>query len=208
MASKRHAFDAAEAVLSKNAVYHSVDISAHGAPERLIAATGPLDILVSSVAIQHAQPLGGITDEAMDDQFAVNFRSVVGLIQAVLPAMRDKRWGRIVTIGSVQERRPHRDILVYAALKSAQENFVRNLARQVASEGVTVNNVAPGVIATQRNAEALADPVYAADVMARIPAGRFGTPEDVAGAVLMPCSDAGAYVTGTTLLVDGGMSLG
>jgi NAD(P)-dependent dehydrogenase (short-subunit alcohol dehydrogenase family) len=98
-------------------------------------------------------------------------------------------------------------MLVYASLKAAQTSMVRNLARQFAPRGVTVNNLAPGVIATDRNTERLAAAAYREQVLARIPAGRIGDPDDCAGAALLLCSEAGRYITGQSLLVDGGMSL-
>ena len=85
--------------------------------------------------------------------------------------------------------------------------MVRSLAVQLAAEGITVNNVAPGVIDTDRNAAALADPVYAAKVAATIPAGFWGQPADCAGAVSLLCSDRGRYITGQSLYVDGGKSV-
>jgi NAD(P)-dependent dehydrogenase (short-subunit alcohol dehydrogenase family) len=129
------------------------------------------------------------------------------LIQLCEPAMTARRWGRILTIGSVQQSRPHPDMAIYAASKSAQLNLVPNLARQLAPFGVTINNLAPGVISTDRNADALADAVYAAQVRAKIPAGRFGDPGDCTGAALLLCSEAGRYITGQDLYVDGGMAL-
>jgi NAD(P)-dependent dehydrogenase (short-subunit alcohol dehydrogenase family) len=94
--------------------------------------------------------------------------------------------------------------VVYAALKAAQTSMIGNLARQYAARGVTLNNLAPGAIGTERNAAVLQDADYRARVEAQIPAGRIGTPQDCVGACLLLCSDAGAYVTGSTLFVDGG----
>jgi NAD(P)-dependent dehydrogenase (short-subunit alcohol dehydrogenase family) len=121
--------------------------------------------------------------------------------------MQKQAWGRIITVGSVQQRKPHKDMLVYAASKAAQENMVRNLAKQLAPCGVTVNNVAPGVIETPRNSEALSDKEYAKQVLNGIPVGYAGAPQDCNGLILMLCSDAGRYITGADILIDGGMSL-
>jgi NAD(P)-dependent dehydrogenase (short-subunit alcohol dehydrogenase family) len=85
--------------------------------------------------------------------------------------------------------------------------MVQNLAKQFAPHGVTLNNLAPGVILTDRNTEALTDTTYAEKVLAKIPAGHIGEPADCAGAALLLCSDAGRYITGQNLFVDGGMSL-
>ena len=121
--------------------------------------------------------------------------------------MKKMGWGRIITIGSVQEAKPHPDMLVYSATKAAQTNMVKSLALQLAKDGITVNNVAPGVIYTDRNMEALADPVYAKKVMDSIPVGFYGEPEDCAGIVELLCSDKGRYITGQSIYVDGGKSL-
>ena len=96
---------------------------------------------------------------------------------------------------------------IYAGLKAAQTSMMRNLARQLAPHGVTCNTLAPGVIETDRNAGVLADEAYRDMVRAKIPSGVFGTPEDCTGAALLLCSDAGRYITGVHLLVDGGMHL-
>lgn len=129
------------------------------------------------------------------------------IIQLAVPHMKAQKWGRIVTIGSVQERKPHPDMLVYSASKAAQTNMAQSLAQQLAADGITVNNVAPGVIFTDRNVEALSDPTYAAEVTASIPAGFYGEPRDCAGVVRLLLSDAARYITGQSIYVDGGKSL-
>lgn len=121
--------------------------------------------------------------------------------------MIKKGWGRIVTVGSVQQEKPHKDMLIYAASKAAQLNMVKNLAKQFAPFGVTVNNVAPGVIATPRNEEALSNKDYAKKVLEGIPCGYAGEAGDCAGGILLLCSDEGRYITGENLIIDGGMKL-
>jgi NAD(P)-dependent dehydrogenase (short-subunit alcohol dehydrogenase family) len=98
-------------------------------------------------------------------------------------------------------------MLVYSASKAAQTNMVQSLAVQLAPYGITVNNVAPGVIATDRNREALSDPVYAQKVSDSIPMGYYGEPEDMAGIVSLLCSEDGRYITGQSIYADGGKSL-
>jgi NAD(P)-dependent dehydrogenase (short-subunit alcohol dehydrogenase family) len=126
------------------------------------------------------------------------------LIQMLAPAMQEKKWGRIITIGSVQERKPHPNMLIYSASKAAQTNMVQSLALQLAPDGITVNNIAPGVIYTDRNVEALSDAEYAKKVTATIPVGFYGEPEDCAGMVRLLCSEAGRYITGQSIYIDGG----
>jgi NAD(P)-dependent dehydrogenase (short-subunit alcohol dehydrogenase family) len=197
--------------LGRRAVKAAADFSDPDAPSRLITtiteAWGGLDIIVSNVAVQYPDDWRKITREQFDIQAMINWRSAFELIQCAAPPMLDRGWGRILTIGSVQENKPHPHMLVYASLKAAQTLMVRNLARQFASSGVTVNNLAPGVILTDRNTERLADSAYADRIRASIPAGDFGKPTDCAAAALLLCSDAGRYITGQNLFVDGGMSL-
>ena len=137
----------------------------------------------------------------------VNFNATFQMFQMAYPHMKARGWGRLIVVGSVQEQRPHPLMAVYAASKSAQENLVRGVARQVASEGITVNNISPGVFYTDRNRECLADPVYGPKVTAAIPMHDYARPEDAAGAALLLASDAGRYITGATIAVDGGLSL-
>lgn len=129
------------------------------------------------------------------------------MIQVTVPPMQARRWGRVLTIGSVQQARPNPVMPVYAASKGAQTTFVKYLAKQVSGDGVTVNNLAPGVVLTDRSRAPLSDPKYAAKFLSYIPAGYFAEASDMAGMALLLCSEAGRYVTGQDIFVDGGMSL-
>lgn len=185
------------------------DLSADDAARRVfdgaVAALGGVDILVLNASIQTKKHWTAFTRADIDAHYAVNFRSSFELIQLAAPAMTERGWGRVLTIGSVQEKRPHPEMLAYSTSKHAQTGLVLGLAATLAPRGVTINNLAPGVIATDRNADALSDPDYAAKVRAAIPCGFFGEPTDCAGAALLLCSDAGRYITGQTLFVDGGL---
>lgn len=173
----------------------------------LPARTGPVDVLVLNASVQYKTPWQEISREACMEQLNCNFVSSMVLIQQYAAHMKAQKWGRIVTIGSVQEAKPHPDMLVYSASKAAQTNMMQSLSLQLAADGITVNNVAPGVICTDRNQEALSDPIYARKVMDSIPAGFYGEPDDLAGIVSMLCSDEGRYITGQSIYVDGGKSL-
>ena len=166
-----------------------------------------VDVLVLNASIQFRNSWQNIPTEEIQSQFNCNFTASLLLIQAAAEHMKSASWGRIITIGSVQEAKPHPDMLVYSASKSAQENMVRSLALQLAPYGVTVNNVAPGVIATDRNAVALSDAAYAQKVKDSIPVGFYGQPEDCAGIVSLLCSEDGRYITGQSVYVDGGKSI-
>lgn len=174
---------------------------------QLAKTMGDVDVLVLNASVQFRNPWQNIPLEEIEAQLTCNFTASLLLIQAAAEHMKKAAWGRIITIGSVQEAKPHPDMLVYSASKAAQENMVRSLALQLAPFGVTVNNVAPGVIATDRNAAALADTAYAKTVMASIPVGFYGQPEDCAGIVSLLCSEDGRYITGQSIYVDGGKSI-
>ena len=165
------------------------------------------DVLILNASLQYRTPWQEISVEACYEQLNCNFVSSMMLIQAVADHMKKKGWGRIVTIGSVQEAKPHPDMLVYSASKAAQTNMMKSLSLQLAKDGITVNNVAPGVIYTDRNVEALSDPEYAKKVTNSIPVGFYGEPEDCAGIVSLLCSDEGRYITGQNIFVDGGKSV-
>ena len=183
------------------------DLSNPDCAEILYEITGDIDILILNASIQYRKAWDEISDEEFDRQIAVNFKSSLKLIQKYVPYMKEQKWGRVVTVGSVQQAKPHKDMLVYAATKAAQNNMVMNLAKQLASFNITVNNVAPGVIETSRNFDALADEEYVKTVLAGIPCGRIGKAKDCAGLMLLLCSDEGKYMTGENIFIDGGMKL-
>ena len=164
------------------------------------------DILVANASIQMI-PWSEFDLAEAHREMEVNFHATLRMFQLAYPKMKAQRWGRLIAVGSVQEPRPHPQMCAYAASKAAQENLVRNVARQVAREGITVNDLCPGVFATDRNAAALGNPVYAEKVMNAIPMHDYARPEDAAGAALLLASDAGRYITGATIIIDGGLRL-
>lgn len=168
---------------------------------------GNVDVLVLNASVQYRNKWEEITLAECEKQLNCNLVSSLLLIQAAASHMKAQKWGRIVTIGSVQEAKPHPDMLIYSASKAAQTNMVKSLSLQLATDGITVNNVAPGVIYTDRNVEALSDPDYAAKVTASIPVGFYGEPQDCAGIVSLLCSEEGRYITGQNIFVDGGKSV-
>jgi len=175
--------------------------------KKLAEAMGDIDVLVLNASLQIRKPWMEISVEECYQQLNCNFVASMMLIQAAVPYMKEQKWGRIITIGSVQETKPHPDMLVYSASKAAQTNMVRSLSLQLAADGITVNNVAPGVIYTDRNVEALSDAAYAKKVTSSIPVGFYGEPEDCAGIVSLLCSEQGRYITGQSIYVDGGMGV-
>lgn len=175
--------------------------------DRLEAEEAMPDILVANASIQAKIPWTEFPLDEAQKEMQVNFFATLRMFQRAYPKMKAQKWGRLITVGSVNERRTHPEMCVYAATKSAQENLVRNLARQLASEGITVNNLCPGVFDTDRNVEYLSDPVYSQKVRDAIPMHYWAKPEDAAGSALLLASDAGRYITGSTIMIDGGISL-
>jgi NAD(P)-dependent dehydrogenase (short-subunit alcohol dehydrogenase family) len=177
------------------------------ATKALSKAVACADVLILNASLQYRTPWQEITTDACYEQLNCNFVSSLLLIQTAASHMKDAGWGRIITIGSVQEAKPHPDMLIYSASKAAQTNMMQSLSLQLAADGITVNNIAPGVIYTDRNLDALSDPVYAEKVRNSIPVGFYGEPEDCTGIVSLLCSDEGRYITGQNIFVDGGKSV-
>jgi len=181
------------------------DVVAHA-----VAGLGGVDILVVCASIQSRTPFVSITAEQMERQIQINFRATVELLQAALPPMQERGWGRVLTIGSINQLRPDPDLAIYAALKSAQHNLCINLARQYAPFNVMINNLSPGIVETERNRWRRQD----AEEWRRIQAmaagaiGRAAQPDEMVGAAVLLCSDAASYIAGIDLLVTGGSHLG
>ncbi len=185
----------------------TADLSSSEETARLLSTCGPVDILVLNASCQYYQTIEEFAPEDFVKQADVNLRSSFQLIQGVIPGMRGKNWGRVLAIGSINQWKQSPRLAVYAATKAALSNLMQNCARTYAACGMTFNTLAPGVIATDRNRAALAEPSCSEQLLATIPARRFGTPADCAGAALLLCSEAGAYITGADIPVAGGMQL-
>lgn len=188
------------------------DFAVPGAARQCVAdaqaALGGVDVLVVCASVQQRTPFLDLPADQIDRQIQINFKASIELLQAALPGMKAQGWGRVLTIGSINQTWPETDLAVYAALKSAQHNLSINLAADYAPHGVTVNNLSPGLIITERNRWRRED----ADMWAKIqhgaaPMHRAGTAEEMAGAALLLCSEAGSYITGADLQATGGRHL-
>jgi 3-oxoacyl-[acyl-carrier protein] reductase len=184
-----------------------LDVTDGAAVDAAVAAVesgfGAVSILVNNAAVTRDTLLVRMKDADWDAVLDTDLKSVFRLSRAVLRGMMKARAGRIVSITSVVGAAGNPGQANYAAAKAGIAGFTRALAREVASRGITVNCVAPGFIDTDMT-RALPEAQRDA-LLAQIPLGRLGRPEDVAAAVLYLASDAGAYVTGATLHVNGGM---
>ena len=168
---------------------------------------GPIDIVVLNATTAGQRRFVELTEGDVAAEVQSGFASKIEILQTLIPPMAERGWGRVVAIGSVQQVRQNPAVAVYAAMKSATADLVENLARQYGPSGVTINNLAPGLIQTDSTSLKIGNADTLAAALDEIPLRSVGQPDDCVGAVLLLCSDAGRYITGVTLFVDGGMHL-
>jgi 3-oxoacyl-[acyl-carrier protein] reductase len=203
----RERIDAAAAEIGATGFVHeSGDLD--GAPRLLDeverALGGPVDILVTNTG----GPPGGPDPLGFSrEQWEASYRDLVlapmALVERVVPAMRSRGWGRVVNVASTTVREPAPALMLSNAHRASMITAFKTIARHVAADGVTLNNVLPGRIDTERLLELMGSREKAA---ADVPAGRLGTVEEFAAAVVFLCSDRASYITGETLTVDGGLT--
>ncbi len=174
-------------------------------PKTAIAAMGGLDILVNNAGITRDQLFMRMSDDDWAQVIDVNLTATMRLCRAVMRPMMKARWGRIVNISSIVGATGNAGQVNYAASKAGMIGLTKSIAAEVASRGITANAVAPGFIATPMT-DKLTDE-QKAKINSQIPAGRMGTPEEIAAAVLYLASPEAAYVTGATIHVNGGMAM-
>ena len=200
---------AAEAIGASGYVHDSADLD--GAPrliEQVEADLGPLDVLVTNTGGPpgNPDPLG-----FSRDQWEAAYRTLVlspmALIQAAIPGMRERGFGRIANVVSSSVREPIPNLMLSNAHRASMLAAFKTVAREVAGDGVTLNSVLPGRIATARLGELMGSLEQAAEKAAEeVPAGRLGTVEEFAAATVFLCSAPASYITGVALLVDGGLT--
>jgi NAD(P)-dependent dehydrogenase (short-subunit alcohol dehydrogenase family) len=165
-----------------------------------------VDVLVNAAGVNLRQPFAEVTPEAWQSQLALHLGAPFFLTQALAPGMAARGWGRIVNIASLQSQRAFADSAPYGAAKGGVVQLTRAIAQAWGTQGITCNAVGPGFFPTALTAPVFADPAIAARNAAQTCIGRNGVLEDLAGATVFLCSDASAYVTGQTLMVDGGFT--
>lgn len=167
---------------------------------------GPPDILVNAAGINTRQKADAVTPEGWDTTINLNLAAPFFLAQALVPGMRQKGWGRIVNIASLQSRRAFSGGLSYGASKGGLEQMTRAMAEAWSGDGIMVNALAPGFFPTELTGPVFSDPALAARNAAQTCIGRNGELADLEGPLLFLCSDASGYVTGQVLFVDGGFT--
>jgi 3-oxoacyl-[acyl-carrier protein] reductase len=201
--SGREEAEAAAAELGARAV--QADVSNAEGAARLVEEAGDLDILVNNAGLTRDGLLARMPDEDWRTVLDTNLSSVFYTCRAVCRPMMRKRAGSIVNVSSIVGVRGNPGQTNYAASKAGIIGFTKSLARELGGRGVRANVVAPGYV-TSRLTDVLPDEVTAA-MLQNTPLGRFGDPEDIAGAVRFLCSDAAAFITGEVLHVDGGLGM-
>jgi 3-oxoacyl-[acyl-carrier protein] reductase len=182
------AFDVADAEASRNAI-------------ETLLREGPVQVVVNNAGVHDDAPMAGMADAQWKRVIDVSLHGFFHVTQPLLLPMARARWGRIVSVSSVAAVLGNRGQANYAAAKSALHGATKSLAREMASRGITANVVAPGVIRGGMADDTFGD----AEVRAMVPAGRAGTPEEVAALVAFLCSDAAGYVNGQVIGINGGM---
>jgi glucose 1-dehydrogenase len=167
---------------------------------------GRCDILVNNAGIEKNAPFWDVTEADYDAVLNVNLKGAFFLTQAFVHRLRDAKLpGRIINISSVHEDMVFPNFSTYCASKGGIRMLMRNLSVELGPLNITVNNIAPGAIATPINTKLMEDKTKLNALLANIPLGRMGTPDDVSGVALFLASDDAAYVTGSTYFIDGGL---
>jgi 3-oxoacyl-[acyl-carrier protein] reductase len=205
--TRRDALEALAAELGERAHVAVADLADLAAPDQLVkaaeAAMGRVDILVNNAGVTRDALALRMSEEDWQAVLEIDLTAAFRLARAVLRGMVRRRHGRIIGIASVVALSGNAGQANYAAAKAAMIGMSKSIAAEVAGRGITVNCVAPGLIATPMTDKLSAE--QRTKLLATIPAGRFGAPEDVAAAVVYLASHEAAYVTGQTLNVNGGM---
>jgi NAD(P)-dependent dehydrogenase (short-subunit alcohol dehydrogenase family) len=189
------------------AAFISCDTTSRPGLEKLLAdvlaAHGRVDVLINGAGVNSATPFFDIKEDEFEKIITVNLKGLVMACQVFGKHMVGKKSGSIINLGSASGLAPLSRVFTYSASKAAVHNISKNLAREWAASGVRVNILVPGFFPAEQNRKVL-NPERIASIMAKTPMKRFGEAHELVGATLLLASDAGSFITGTELVVDGG----
>ncbi len=195
-----------EAIALACNISHKSDLQ--GLVDRSLEHWGRIDTLVCNAAVNpYFGPLAEIPDEAYDQTMNANLRSNLWLCNMVIPQMATRGGGAVVLVSSIAGLKGHGKLGVYALSKAATMQLARNLAVEWGHANVRVNTIAPGLVRTDMARALWDDPDHLAQALESYPLGRIGEPEDIAGAAVFLASRAGNFMTGQTLVIDGGTTV-
>ena len=173
----------------------------HEGVTKVAAELGPVDVVINNAGITRDGTILKMSRDMWEDVIRINLGGCFNMAHAVFPGMRDRKWGRIVNIGSINGQAGQYGQVNYAAAKSGIHGFTKALAQEGARFGVTVNAIAPGYIDTDM--VAAVPPEVLEKIVAKIPVGRLGQAHEIARGVAFLCSDEAGFVTGSTLSING-----
>jgi acetoacetyl-CoA reductase len=173
--------------------------------EEIVWALGQVDVLINNAGITRDSSVLKMSRDDWSNVIDTNVGGSFNMVKAVLPGMRERSWGRIVNIGSINGQAGQFGQVNYSAAKSALHGFTKALAQETARFGVTVNTVAPGYIATDM--VAAVSPEQLAKIVAKIPVGRLGEAHEIARMVAFLCAEESGFITGSTISINGGQHM-
>jgi len=187
------------------------DVAQVDQAERLVQETvehfGRVDFLICNAGIWEGAPVEWLSEELWDKTLDINLKGTWSVCRAVVPLMKQQRFGRIVIVSSTAGQRGEANVSNYAASKGGQIAFTKSLAPELGPFGINVNSVAPGWVVTEMTADVFADAAQRESISKGIPLGRAATPEEIAGPIVFLCSEWANHITGEVLNVNGGSVL-
>lgn len=185
------------------------DAAEAGFPEAVhsaaCSALGAVTVLVNNAGVQEPTPWTEVRAERMHWHYQANVVAPLRLMALCHPGMKAAGGGRVINVSSIQGYKGHAGMITYGMTKAAIDHLTRSMSRELAPDRITINSIAPGYFDTYRNRKDFPDESAKRERGKWVPMGRVGEPEDVVGAVLLLASGAGAYITGQTIYVDGGL---